>query len=49
MTFPKEPNRTFRERMGMTGAWNSCVGYGCMFIALIFVIAAISAVCFGKH
>ena len=39
--------RTLRERLGMVGAWNSCVGYGCLAIALIFVFAALSSVC-GK-
>jgi hypothetical protein len=36
--------------MGMTGALNSCVGYGCLAIAALFVIAAISAWCSsGTH
>ena len=34
-----------RERLGMTGALNSCVGYGCLGIALLFVVAAIGAWC----
>lgn len=41
--------RTFRERMGMTGALNSCIGYGCLLIALIFVAVAISTVCNGAR
>ena len=38
-------NWPMRERLGMTGAWNSCVGYGCLGIALLFAFAAISAWC----
>lgn len=29
------------------GAWNSCVGYGCLAIAAVFVLAAVSAWCGG--
>lgn len=29
------------------GAWNSCVGYGCLAIAAVFVLAAVTAWCSG--
>jgi hypothetical protein len=31
------------------GAWNSCVGYGCLAIAAVFVLAAATAVCNGAR
>jgi hypothetical protein len=31
------------------GAWNSCVGYGCLAIAAIFVLAAVTAWCSGAR
>ncbi len=31
------------------GAWNSCVGYGCIGIALIFVFVAVTAWCGSNH
>ena len=37
--------RTLRERLGMVGAVNSCVGYGCLGIALIFVFIALATMC----
>lgn len=40
-------SKTLRERLGMVGAVNSCVGYGCLGIALLFVVAALSSVCSG--
>jgi hypothetical protein len=47
---PAQRKRGLRERLGMTGAVNSCVGYGCLAIALIFVFVAISAFCgAGQH
>ena len=36
-----------RERLGMKGALNSCVGYGCLGIALLFVFVAV-AMLLGK-
>ena len=29
------------------GAWNSLVGYGCLFIAALFVLGAVAALCSG--
>jgi hypothetical protein len=31
------------------GAWNSCVGYGCLAIAAVFVLAAVTAWCSGAR
>ena len=31
------------------GAWNSCVGYGCLAIAAVFVLAAVTAWCGGAR
>ncbi len=31
------------------GAWNSCVGYGCLGIAALFVLAAVTAWCNGAR
>jgi hypothetical protein len=31
------------------GAWNSCVGYGCLAIAAVFVLAAVTALCSGAR
>jgi hypothetical protein len=45
-----QQKRGLRERLGMTGALNSCVGYGCLAIALVFAFVAISAFCgAGQH
>jgi hypothetical protein len=41
--------RGLRERLGMTGALNSCVGYGCLAIAAVFVLAAVTALCNGTR
>jgi hypothetical protein len=30
------------------GAWNSCVGYGCLAIAALFVFIALSVALTGK-
>jgi len=38
-----------RERLGMAGALNSCVGYGCLAIALIFVFVAVTWWCGSGH
>ena len=46
---PRPTQKTLRERLGMTGAFNSCVGYGCLGIALLFVVAAVSAWCSSGH
>ena len=47
---PTAPRQGLRARLGMTGAVNSCVGYGCLGIALIFVFAAIAGFCgSGSH
>jgi hypothetical protein len=49
--FPREeePKQGLRARLGMTGAVNSLIGYGCLAVALIFVIGAIGAWCGGSH
>jgi hypothetical protein len=31
------------------GAWNSCVGYGCLAVAAVFVLAAVTAWCGGAR